>query len=123
MRKRHSEKTSTYFHLKTSKKKTKLMTCTHEGCTNTFEAYPHARFCEFHKDPLTRPIDKKKEEVTTFKFKHTFPEPMVIEKSCACCGSPYRITVYPSTYEYPKFCPDHRSEFKRNSWRETHGKK
>lgn len=115
------KKEKTYFTAKTPKKKTKLMTCIFKGCKNQFESYPHARYCEEHKDPLTRPVAKKKEEITTFNMKNVFTEATLIERACDCCGSPYRIMVYPSTYEYPKFCATHRSEYKRITWRLEHG--
>jgi hypothetical protein len=112
-----------YFTPKYVKKKAKIMQCTYEGCENTFKAFPHARFCEFHKDPSTRPTEKKVEENTMFIFKHSFKEKMIIERYCDCCNKSYRIEVYPEREEYPRFCDEHHSEYKRIFWREQHGEK
>jgi len=123
MLKNKQPKEKTYFTPKYVKKKIKLMKCTYEGCENTFMAYPHARFCDFHKDISTRPKEKKVEENTMFIFKGNFKEKVLIERGCDCCGHPYRIEVYPGREDYPRFCEEHRSEYKRINWRETHGKK
>lgn len=112
---------SEYFTPQYKKKKAKIMSCTHPGCQNTFKAFPHARFCVFHKDPSTRQVEKVVEESTMFIFKHTFSEKTLIERNCDCCGKPYQVEVYPEREEYPRFCEEHHSEYKRYNWRDTHG--
>lgn len=110
-----------YFTPKYKKKKARVMQCTYPGCSNTFKAFPHARFCEYHKDPDTRekPVARV-EENTMFTFKNDIKEKMSIERACDCCGKPYRVDIYPGRTEYPRFCEDHRSEYRRKFWRETH---
>jgi hypothetical protein len=115
------EKTE-FFTPKTTKKKAQLMSCTHPGCKNTFIAFPHARFCAYHKDPSTRQVEKVVQESTMFTFKHNFNEKTLIERFCDCCGKPYQVEVYPEREDYPRYCPEHHSEYKRQNWRETHGK-
>ena len=40
-----------------------------------------------------------------------------IEKICHCplpgCGSPFSVILIPSQILYPKFCPEHRTEYRR----------
>jgi len=112
-----------YFTAKTTKKKSRLMKCTYNECVNTFVAFPHARFCEYHKDPSTRPKEKVVEENTMFKFPHKFSGRITIERACNCCGKPYQIEIYPEREDYPCYCKDHQNEWKRKHWRMTHGEK
>lgn len=112
-----SANSDSYNHTKTPTKLKKEMQCTYNGCTNTFISYPHARFCDYHKDPVTRPVEKKVEEKTTFRIEHNFTETTLIELTCQCCGAPYRVYVLPGTYEYSKYCHNHRPLYKRNQYK------
>lgn len=117
-----SGKTKKYFKPTMTQKKVKLMHCTHLNCDNVFEAHSHARFCEFHKNPATRKVTKKKDEISTFIFKHNFKEVTTIQRNCDCCRAVYELDIYPGGgAEYPRFCELHRSEYKRKYWREQHG--
>lgn len=111
-----------YFTPKYVKKKARLMKCTYNGCENVFKAFPHARFCAYHKDPSTRPVEKKVEEKTMFIFEHTFKEKTTIERRCDLCNAVYQIDIYPGREDYPRFCNDHHSEYRRKFWREIHKK-
>lgn len=112
-----------YFTPNRVKRKARMMRCTYNGCENTFVAFPHARFCEYHKDPSTRPVERKPEEKTMFEFKHSFNERTIIERACDCCKTQYRIEVTPGRVDYPRFCEEHHSEYKRINWRQANGKK
>lgn len=43
-----------------------------------------------------------------------------VERSCECmlmgCARTFPVTLIPNQVLYPKFCPDHRSEFRRQDF-------
>jgi len=112
-----------YFTAETKKKKERLMRCTYNDCENTFIAFPHARFCEYHKDPTTRPKTKRVEKNTMFKFPHEYNVKILIERACDCCGKPYRLEIYPGREDYPCFCEEHQNDWKRKHWKMNHVEK
>ena len=38
------------------------------------------------------------------------------ELICECCKKPYDVLALPSESMYPKYCPEHRNEYKRNRY-------
>ncbi len=47
------------------------------------------------------------------------------EKICLCplpgCDAPFAVTLIPNQILYPKYCEDHRSEFRREFHLQRHG--
>ena len=113
-----------FFIPKYKRKKKILKQCIFPGCKNTFVGYPHARFCNFHKNPATRISSKKKEkeEETMVVLKHNYKSKTTIVRQCDCCDSFYKIELFPDCEIYPRFCENHRSKFRREYWRKIHGK-
>ena len=103
------------------KKKVKIMNCKHPGCTELFEGYPHAKFCEYHKNAKTRPVVEVQNEKTTVIIDFPYKEKTIIQRNCDCCNVIYEISTFPGIKQYSRFCPDHTNEYKRKFWRERHG--
>lgn len=38
---------------------------------------------------------------------------MVLNCALEGCGCQFEVKIYPRQYVYPKYCPDHRNEYKR----------
>jgi hypothetical protein len=103
------------------KKREKLKTCQEPGCGAEFIGHPIAKYCELHRNikdrtPVLRqydPVDKD-----NFVFEHGFTQVTEIERICAHedCGKSYRIQIFPKQKVYPKYCEEHRNNFKRKNY-------
>jgi len=92
-------------------------------CKTIFFGTGKSKFCKLHRQPKFRKIidrDKiiaKKQAMidnsANFTLHHKYAEPMEITRNCDLCRDEYDFILYPSTYIYPKYCPDHRNQFKR----------
>lgn len=100
------------------KKRIKLKVCQEPGCGREFWGHPIAKYCELHRDIKNRQKQKKdfdNIETRNMVFRHNFTE--VIESSFLCClkgcDSTFEIKVFPKQFVYPRFCLDHRNDYKR----------
>ena len=92
-------------------------------CKTIFFGIGKAKFCKLHRQPKFRKIidrhkiaAKKKsiiENTANFTIQHKHTEAVEITRNCDACNCEYTLVLYPSTYIYPKFCSEHRNEFKR----------
>lgn len=102
---------------KAKKKKQIQLKCEYQDCTNGFVGYPNAKYCKDHKNPKSRITTKEKiqSEICFFEFEHNFENQTIIERSCDLkgCTVVYKLNIYPTQKIYPKFCDEHRNEFKR----------
>ena len=117
--------------------KEKLRPCAFPGCTEMFFAKGKQKYCDEHRKPEHRSqlYGKAPGETPVFDndgkyihaddlnlvIKHTYVEAQKLMVCCACCGTPYEIAVIPRQYVYPKYCFEHRNEFKRNLYLKTRG--
>jgi hypothetical protein len=48
-------------------------------------------------------------------FKHTYTEVVTMVMDCALegCTHQFEVKIYPRQFIYPKYCPEHRNEYKR----------
>ena len=93
-------------------------------CKTIFFGTGKSKFCKLHRQPKFRKIiDKDKiiakkkailENTANFIVNHKNTESVDVTRNCDCCGKPYEFTLYPSTFVYPKYCEEHRNEWKRN---------
>lgn len=93
-------------------------------CKTIFFGTGKSKFCKLHRQPKFRKIidrdkiiAKKKatiENTANFIIRHKNVESTEIIRNCDCCGSEYKIVMYPSTFVYSKYCEEHRNEWKRN---------
>lgn len=103
--------------------------CQYEGCTTEYDAivsgHNPSKFCLEHRKAQYRKskkktepsniVEKKKESSLNQIIKHSYKHPMVIVSECQLegCRKKFDILIVPNTYTYPRFCPEHRNEFKR----------
>lgn len=109
--------------VKTAKKK-----CEFKGCKEIFDGLvsgsTHGKYCHEHrKAKYRKEIDKDKIKTPKIKdktisannqiIKHSYKQPMVITCDCQCCGKKFDVMIIQNTYTYPRFCEEHRNEYKR----------
>lgn len=101
------------------KKRIKLKIC--QYCGKEFWGHPIAKYCELHRDVKQREKTKKTPEPgdsNNRTYNHDFLE--VGEETWECeldgCGKTYTVKIFPKQFVYPRFCDDHRNEFKRRNW-------
>lgn len=115
----------------------KQRTCQFPGCEVEFMGRGKTKYCDEHRKPEYRsqlygrsatesvvndihgnPIPPLELNIT---IKHTYIEAIRMDRECDCCGKTYRIVVIPSQYVYPRYCEDHRNEWKRNAFIRANG--
>ena len=115
--------------------KTAKKTCEFEGCTEVFMGVSSginpSKYCEEHrKQKYKKGVEKIKvkhpikESISSNQIiKHSFKIATVIVGKCQLegCGKDFEILVVPNTHIYPKYCEEHRNEFKRERFVEQHG--
>ena len=103
------------------KKRLKHKVCQEPGCGKEFIGHPIAKYCDFHRNIANRTRKTKEYEavdVKNFVFKHGFTEVTELELNCQLpgCTAKYLVKIFPKQYIYPKFCIDHRNEYKREAF-------
>lgn len=101
------------------KKRIKLKIC--QYCGKEFWGHPIAKYCELHRDVKQREKTKKSPEPgdsNNKTYSHDLIE--VVEETWLCeldgCGKTYVVKVFPKQYVYPRFCEEHRNEFRRRNY-------
>lgn len=101
------------------KKRIKLKIC--QYCGKEFWGHPIAKYCELHRDVKQREKTKKPTEpldANNRVFEHEYLE--VVEQEFTCeldgCGKTFMVKVFPKQFVYPRYCDEHRNEFKRRNW-------
>mgnify|MGYP006333892877 FL=1 len=103
------------------KKRIKLKICQEPGCGREFWGHPIAKYCELHRDIKLRQKQKKNVESIESKniiFRHNYTESMDLTFKCCLegCNELFTIRVFPKQYIYPRFCEEHRNDFKRANY-------
>ena len=97
--------------------KFKLRTCEFRDCQEPFMGLQSHKYCPEHRKSEYKQ-DKyyyiSEPEDTNIVYNHKLTYSARVKFKCACCNKEYEVTIIPSVYIYPKFCSEHRSEFKRN---------
>lgn len=101
------------------KKRIKLKIC--QYCGKEFWGHPIAKYCELHRDVKQREKTKKSPEPgdsNNKTYQHEFIE--VVEENWTCeldgCPSTYPVKIFPKQFVYPRYCEEHRNEFRRRNW-------
>jgi len=101
------------------KKRIKLKIC--QYCGKEFWGHPIAKYCELHRDVKQREKTKKSPEPgdsNNRTYSHDYIE--VGEETWTCelegCGKSYVVKIFPKQFVYPRFCEEHRNEFRRRNW-------
>jgi len=77
-------------------------------------------YCEEHRDPAERSkIRAEKERLTRERNRKEYNVSIKRENSgkttllCGVCGKPYEVLYYKKQSVYPKYCEEHRNEYRR----------
>lgn len=92
--------------------------CQYPGCGRIFFGIHISKYCHEHRKDRYRirkraaPEDVNKKNQT---IKHSYTEVVTMEVGCSLhgCEEKFEIKIYPRQYVYPKYCPKHRSEYRR----------
>ncbi len=98
--------------------------CKFPGCEATFIGTGKSCYCLIHRDRMFRKfidadkIKEKKEKIVENAnvnkiIEHTFHASVEEKHQCELCNEEFIITVIPGVKIYPKYCPEHRNEYKR----------
>lgn len=49
-------------------------------------------------------------------YRHTHCKITIVTFTCVLCGADFDLQVYPNIYVYPKYCENHRNQYKRTLW-------
>jgi len=105
----------------TIRKRIKRKTCQEPGCGQEFFGHPIAKYCDLHRDIKARQKPKKVVESVEMRnmfFKHGYNEPIDVKFKCCLdgCSRTFFVKMFPKQFIYPRFCLEHRNDFKRNNY-------
>jgi hypothetical protein len=102
-------------HQKEQKKPKK---CQYEGCDAFYMGTGFSKYCDEHrKREYHKPSKNDKLTIDhNVKYEHSNKDSVLTTFVCALdgCGKTFEIKILPNTFIYPKYCPEHRNEHKRN---------
>jgi hypothetical protein len=103
------------------KKRIKLKVCQEPGCGREFWGHPIAKYCDLHRDIKQRAKHKKEfesVEVKNMVFKHNYTEVLDLDFICCLegCDQRYVVKVFPKQFVYPRYCVEHRNDFRRSNF-------
>lgn len=94
--------------------------CQEPGCNKQFFGHPVAKYCEKHRDIKNRQKTAKKEKVDSgadnMIINHDLKsgyEERIFNCSLYGCPNSFIIRILPKQYVYPKYCEEHRNEYRR----------
>jgi hypothetical protein len=99
--------------------KTKQRLCQYPGCDKEFFTQsPIQKYCDVHTKPEMRHRIKPKMDDISLEnriIKHDYHQVTSMQLICQLegCGKQYRVPIYPRQFVYPRFCEEHRNEYKR----------
>ena len=92
--------------------------CMYPGCDKIFHGIHISKYCVEHRKDRYRIRKRTKPEDVNLKnqtIQHRYTT--VVEQTMICaleqCENQFAIKIFPRQYIYPKFCPDHRNEYRR----------
>lgn len=109
--------------------KKKLKPCQYPDCQKWFTGTGFSKYCTEHRKREYRKfIDKlNKKEIIKEDFNqiynHELQKPELITFLCPLCNIQFQVKIYPNIFVYPKYCDNHRNEYKRKLWTEFHSEK
>ena len=103
------------------KKRVKLKKCQEPGCGREFWGHPIAKYCELHRDIKQRQKPKKaldSLEMRNMFFKHGYSETVEVQFKCCLegCENNFSVKMFQKQFIYPRFCLEHRNDFKRSNY-------
>lgn len=101
---------------KSNRSSKKLKIC--KECGVEYWGHVISKYCEVHMDPKNRKRARRRVyvDVNNQVFNHSFREVTEVIFHCdlETCKKPFKIRVFPKQFVYPKYCEEHRNDFKRN---------
>lgn len=96
------------------------MVCKYEGCNKIFYGICVAKYCEEHRKEKYRKRRIKATDPYELNkvYKHKDIHSSVETWVCGlkgCCNT-FEVRVYSNVDIYPKYCEEHRNEFKRDKY-------
>ena len=92
--------------------------CMYPGCGKVFHGIHISKYCVEHRKDRYRIRKRTKPEDVNLKnqtIAHKYTT--VVEQTMNCaleqCENLFTIKIFPRLYVYPKFCNEHRNEYKR----------
>jgi len=111
------------------KNRNRLIVMVCQECHHEYLGHPISKYCPKHREIKNRKPKKKikQKEMNRIVKTNAFD---VIERAFKCglrgCKNIFLIKIYPRQTLYPKFCPEHRTEYRRKYFleqRKQNGKK
>ena len=107
------------------KKRTKVKICQEPSCGIEYIGHPISKYCELHQNVRMRIRKRRKFENINVKnqtLKHSYTECVDMEFICALpgCEQSFKTKIFPKQHTYPKYCEEHRSEYKRELFLREH---
>lgn len=93
--------------------------CQYPGCTEYYQGKGFSKYCATHRAREYRKVIDRVNKKPVIKenpnqiYKHELVEAKIIIFQCAACSLDFEIKVYPGIYIYPKYCEEHRNEWRR----------
>ncbi len=92
--------------------------CQYPGCGKVFYGIHISKYCAEHRQDQyrirkrVRPMDVTRDNVI---LPHTYTDVTVAVMHCKLqgCDNQFEVKMYPRQFIYPKYCPEHRNEYKR----------
>lgn len=98
--------------------KTYSKVCEYPGCNKKFKGIKVSKFCAEHRKTKYHSYYKPRtnEVGENQRIKHHCIDTTILVYNCDCCGTPFSIRLQPHTDIYPRFCPVHRNEYRRERY-------
>lgn len=100
--------------------------CQFPGCKGQFHGRGYSKYCDEHRKKEYRKVIDKMNRKPAVKYNnnqrisHERSEITTEIFKCALCGEEFTVKIYPNTFVYPKYCEEHRNEYRRLQWQKTH---
>jgi hypothetical protein len=110
------------------KEELKPKACQYPGCNDVYLGTGFSKYCDLHRQrEFRRKLDainrqKRQQNNPNMIYKHENLVADYKEFTCAlpgCCVH-FTIMIYPNLFIYPKFCDEHRNEWKRKLFLAQH---
>ena len=102
-----------------------------DRCTTIFYGTGKSLYCLEHRKPKYRKIidrekiqakiDHIRENTSNQNINHKYIETQTIVMKCELegCNEEFEVKILPNIYVYPKYCKEHRNEYRRKRYLEV----
>lgn len=98
--------------------------CRYPGCENIFFGTGATKYCKEHKNykaimQMKQEVKVKKDTINQIIEHDGYPQNIIIECALEGCTTNFVVRLLHGVKVYPKFCPEHRNEYKRKLFSKT----